>query len=337
MINLFSKLLDKHNEIDLSEMRYPGFHKKRAKEIELCVKNVANGKGWRDIQQCPLCNTQRRKILFTRFDINIVQCENCSLGYAQKFPIDVSDIYSHKEYLKIAKSDYLDNVEYRMHRFGRERLEIIMKHISLPHKKARILDIGCGTGWFLEAAKEAGFQVFGQEFGKDLSAFTAQRLGIKVWSVPLTEISLSEKFDVITLFDVLEHVSNPKEVIYGIKNHLSTNGIAIIFTPNLESLAFWKLKEQSSLVMPVEHLFYYTGKSLRMIFDQVGLAVIEFQTKGMDIPDLYSFYSEVMENNHIAEFLKENCSVLQAIVNEAKYANHMRFILKAKTLECKLQ
>lgn len=327
---MLSEALRNFISTDLNAMRFPGFLKKRAREIQQFVDNVAEGKGWRIMDACPLCGRRDRKILFSRCGIDIVQCSYCTAGYTGKFPLDSSDVHSHADYLPVAKSGYLDNVDYRKQRFAKERLALIAKHSNRPSNKTRILDIGCGTGWFLEAAREAGYQVSGQEVGRDLAAFTAKRLGVKVWNEPFTEIPGAEKFDVITLFDVIEHVPNPRAVIKAIEEHLHPSGVSLIFTPNLDSFAFWKLKEESSLVTPAEHLFYFTKRSLGILIADAGLEVLDFQTKGMDIPDLYSYYRDETKYSQVAEFLKENCSVLQAIIDEAKCANHMRFIVKKR-------
>jgi len=325
---MLSKTIKNFVPVDLKEMRFPGFLAKRSREIKQCVDNVVNGKGFRRISKCPICGCKKRHAVFSRCGIDILQCEGCTVGYTEKFPKENSDVYNHQDYLPIAKSDYLDNVKYRKERFAKERLAIIKKYSNKDPVKCSILDVGCGTGWFLEAAKAEGYAVFGQEFAKELGRFTAQRLGAKVWTEQFSRLKLKERFDVITLFDVIEHVPDPEGVLMSVKKHLKPKGIALIFTPNLDSFAFWKLKEHSSLVTPVEHLYYFTEKSLTMLIHKVDFEVVDFQTKGMDIPDIYSYYRDEVGLSQIADFLEENCSVLQAIIDEAKCANHMRVIIK---------
>jgi len=327
---MLKELLKEFKSIDVDQMRLPGFLQKREDEIKVCVDNVTNGKGLKNIDKCPLCGETKREFIFARFGINAVKCSGCGTGYMEKFPVDSGDVYRNDDYTPIAKSDYLDNVKYRQERFGKERIEILQKYLKKESKESRLLDVGCGTGWFLDLAQQYGFRVAGQEFSTELSRFTAERLGIQVWSDPITEIPVNEKFDAITLFDVIEHVPNPVAVIESIKEHLNKDGIALFFTPNLDSLGFWKLKERSSLVMPVEHLFYFTEKSLRMVFEKVGLEVEYFAAKGMDVPDLFSHYRDDLKNEAVADFLKENSDVLQAIIDASGKANHLRFIVRKK-------
>ena len=143
---MLSKLIARHLAVNLREMRPCGFDEKREKEIRQCVDNVLSGKGTVKIESCPICRSKKCKIIFSRFGINILQCQNCTLGYAERFPNDTSDIYSDDDYLPIASSDYLGNVEYRNKRFGSERLSIIKHYLPRSEDGAKLLDIGCGTG-----------------------------------------------------------------------------------------------------------------------------------------------------------------------------------------------
>ncbi len=324
---MFERVVKEYKSIDLDEMRFEGFLEKRAAEIKECVENVAKGKGWKDKKECPVCASRERQTIMSRYGFNVMKCFECGVGYMEKFPVDTGDVYSDVAYLPIAQSDYLDHVDYRQQRFAQERLDIIWQYMKKPAEQVRLLDVGCGTGWFLDSAKKSGFQTAGQEFGKDLAAFTAKRLGICVWSEPLTKIPVNEKFDVITLFDVIEHVPNPREVIQSIADHLNPGGISLLFTPNLDAFAFAKLKERSSLIMPVEHLFYFTIPSLKRLVDEAGLTVLKAETKGMDIPDIFSHYRDDLKNQAVADFLREHCSQLQAMIDASGCANHLRFIV----------
>ncbi len=324
---MFTKLLEDFISINLDEMRFPGFLAKRAKEIKICVENVSKGEGWKKVESCPICDSTDNKILFNRFNINIVQCENCTCGYPEIFPVNTADVYSDAEYLPIAQSDYLENVEYRKERFGKERLKLLASLYPKTLEECSILDVGCGTGWFLELAQEQGCQVFGQELGKDLAGFTSQRLGIQVWQGNLDTIK-NNQFDIITLFDVIEHVPNPKRVVNSIFRLLKKGGIALFFTPNLDSYGFKILKENSSLVMPVEHLFYFTPKSIKLLVETSGFSVEYFTTKGMDIPDIYSYYRDELNKEEVAQFLKNNANELQAMIDKSGCANHMRIAVR---------
>lgn len=323
-----TKALSDYIEIDFNSMRPPGFLEKEATQIHTNVSNVDCGHGWIPNVHCPACRSARRTVRLERFGRKVMQCLDCDVGYMDAFPADVEDVYSQTVYLESHEVNYLQNVDYRKKRFAMERLDIIRRHLRKPPSQARLLDVGCGTGWFLEVAKEKGFLVSGQEIGKQLAEYTSKKLGARIHTVPLAELPKSEVFDVITLFDVLEHVTDPRAVLKALRDHLNPGGIGVIFTPNLDSVGIGILRERSSLIMPAEHLFYFTPASLRRIIEETPLEVVEFQTKGMDIPDLYSYFRDDAHSQPVADFLAERGSILQAVIDSAGCANHMRFFVR---------
>ena len=325
---MLARYIKEYLPINLQELRFPGFDKKREQEIRRCIEKVRKGKGTRKIVRCPFCESLEREVIFSRFEMNILQCQACTLGYSEEFPVDTNDVYSDQDYLPIAISDYQDNAEYRKRRFGLERLSIIAQHLGREQRGARLLDVGCGTGWFLECARDAAFDVAGHELGRELAGFTSDRLGIEVWNQPLVEMAVDLPYDVITMFDVLEHVPNPKETLTHIYRLLKPGGIALFFVPNLDSLGFKILKGNSSLCMPVEHLFYFTETALRPVLEHVGFQTVYFATRGMDIPDLYSYYRDILDRPDVARFLEEIIGTLQPIVDGAGCGNHMRFVVR---------
>ena len=328
---MLSKLLSSYLPVDLTEMRPTGFSQRRYTEIERCVGNVRSGKGTRRNKICPLCGSPDRKVLFSRFEINILQCQVCSVGYSEEFPVDSAEIYSASEYLPIAKTDYLQNVSYRKERFGKERLEIIGKFLDKSPDQARLLDIGCGTGWFIQCAEDVGYIAVGQEIGKDLAEFARETTGVQIFSTPITDLPPIATYDVVTMFDVLEHLPNPLEVLQHVLKLLNPGGVLLFFVPNLDSIGFKVLRDQSTLCMPVEHLFYFTEESVQFLLGKTGLRVKMLETKGLDVADLYSFYSDVRESKELAAFLEDIVNVLQPIIDRAGCGNHMRVLAHKPT------
>jgi 2-polyprenyl-3-methyl-5-hydroxy-6-metoxy-1,4-benzoquinol methylase len=323
-----AKALRDYLEIDFNSMRAPGFLEKEASQIHTNVTNVDRGQGWIPNLHCPSCGSSRRKVRIERFGRKVLQCLDCDLGYMDAFPANVEDVYSTTGYLESHEINYLQNVDYRKKRFAMERLDIIRRHLNKPPTQAHVLDVGCGTGWFLEVAKEQGFIISGLEIGKQLAEYTSEKLGATIYTVPLAELPATAVFDVITMFDVLEHVNDPRTVLKALRDHLNPGGVGLIFTPNLDSVGITILGECSSLIMPAEHLFCFTPASLRRMIEETPLDVVDFQTKGMDIPDLYSYFRDVAVSQPVADFLAERGSILQAVIDSAGCANHMRFIVR---------
>lgn len=239
-------------------------------------------------------------------------------------PQNPDAVYSDEFYVDEMTETSFKNHSYRKQRFGQERLQLIHRFLGKKNTPT-LLDVGCGTGWFLESAQESGFKVFGQEFGKSIAAWTSNRLNIPVWTCLLRDIPEKFKFDVITMFDVLEHVPDPKALIREAKRLLRTNGFIMVFTPNLDSVGIQLMKESSSLIVPSEHLLYFTKSAVERLAKETGLALRYFCTAGIDLGDLASYYT-YKNDREMARACEKLYPALQPVIDAAEAANHMRFI-----------
>jgi len=144
-----------------------------------------------------------------------------------------------------------------------------------------ILDIGCGTGELLEFMKASGWEVCGIEPSKE--AFeSAKEKGIAVYNLSLEEfiqqkIGGEEKFDVVILTNVLEHVINPKKTLEEAVSLLKTRGVALIRVPNdfnkLQNMASSKVNKKQWWVAIPDHLYYFDFQSLEKVLRYCGLEV----------------------------------------------------------------
>jgi hypothetical protein len=157
-----------YSKINIEEMRPAGFHQSRNDAIDQLCQKVAQGGGWNDVKFCPGCSSTRRAKIMRKCGIDIFQCESCTLGYAASIPKNINDAYSDRKYLKQARQDYGQNINYRIERFAAERISILRRWSDRKPEDSHLLDIGCGIGWFLEAAGRQRFAVAGQELGLSL-------------------------------------------------------------------------------------------------------------------------------------------------------------------------
>lgn len=312
--------------IDLQEMRSDGFLEKINNRLREKQKKVDLKSGWKEIDRCPVCESEEKIPQFIKFGVEIFCCAICTLRYSSKIPICTNDIYSDEAYQPFAIESYMENVNYRKARFGKERLDIIRRFVSSENEKS-LLDVGCGTGWFLETAIENGFKVCGQELGKGLSEWTSKRLNIKVWNCSIQEINDALRFDVITMFDLLEHVENPVQLLLDCKRILADDGIILVFTPNFDSMAINVMGEHSNLIAPAEHLIYFTHNSVIELAQRTDLKLCYYKTCGIDLGDMKSYY-EWRNEPETAATCAKLYDIIQPVIDEAEAGNHMRFILK---------
>jgi 2-polyprenyl-3-methyl-5-hydroxy-6-metoxy-1,4-benzoquinol methylase len=141
-------------------------------------------------------------------------------------------------------------------------------------KKPQLLDIGTGTGALLEVANEFGFDATGLEPDKKFAQKAKER-GLKVINSTLEKARLpTHSFDIITMFDVLEHIPDLHSALSSIVKTIKPNGLLILSTPNTSSLSF-KLMDSYWPHFKKEHIYYFNPKSLKTLISPYGFITLK--------------------------------------------------------------
>ena len=165
----------------------------------------------------------------------------------------------------------------------------------------RILDVGCATGYFLEAAKNNGFQPFGVE----LSAYSAQLAQSKfgeaaVFNGILEQAPFAEKsFSVIAMSDLIEHVRYPIMTLKKAHQLLEDKGVLMIMTPNTDSPSHKRMKEKWTHYK-LEHFYYFNKASITKAAKEAGFEVVHYEhaKKSMNI-DYFHTQLNVYKNKYV--------------------------------------
>lgn len=146
-------------------------------------------------------------------------------------------------------------------------------------EKGKLLDIGCSYGFFLEAASEMGWDVYGVEPNPVSGTTVKERFGNKVF-IGFLENAPFEKhsFDVITLWDVIEHMPRPVEFLHRLKNYLRPNGILCLQVPNINSFISELKGAGWDWLSPGDHLYFFSPETIKQMIIQSGLEVIHVRT-----------------------------------------------------------
>jgi 2-polyprenyl-3-methyl-5-hydroxy-6-metoxy-1,4-benzoquinol methylase len=140
-----------------------------------------------------------------------------------------------------------------------------------PYKQTNnLLDLGCSNGLFLEVARKRGWNVYGTEYAQESIDYCAKN-NIKVFkSDQLPQEFFNLKFDVVTSFEVIEHINNPNEDMELVNKVIRKGGAFYFTTPNFNSLSRFILKEKWNVIDYPEHLSYYNPKSIHHLLSQHG-------------------------------------------------------------------
>lgn len=142
------------------------------------------------------------------------------------------------------------------------------------HGAGRLLDFGCGGGSFLLRMRAQGWQVTGVDCSDAPMARLRDRYGLRALTGTLPHPELApESFDVITMWQALEHIHQPLEVLRAACNLLVRGGKLIITVPNIDSMAFrWFGAAWNGLDLP-RHLIHFSPKTLRLMLYRAGFKV----------------------------------------------------------------
>ncbi|MCK4445452.1 MAG: methyltransferase domain-containing protein [Candidatus Marinimicrobia bacterium] len=225
---MLSRLLEKYILVDIGGMRASDFLANQERVEMKKLKYVREGHGWKTVDHCPVCDSRDYKHKLEKYGIPLVKCKNCELRFHTKIPADPNDIYQTTDYTVYSKGETEEHFNYRRERFGRERVRLLEEHCGDLSDKT-LLDVGCGNGYFLAAAKEVCKRCVGSEFSAHLRELAQEKTGVTIYSEPLEEFP-ERNFDIITVFDVIEHIPAPVSLMQAAANLLTPGGHILLCT-----------------------------------------------------------------------------------------------------------
>jgi len=247
---------------------------------------------------CPFCQEGSPKIRYRFQDCVILRCRNCTLMWLHPRPsrsqlYDIygsMEYYSNKEFFNKDKSKIYGYVDYLAERINKQygyrkivrkvKEHYLRKNLSSA-QKAKWLDAGCGLGFLMDVAFDEGFTVAGVEFSLPAIQYIRSKYTFPVKYGLLSEIDFSESYDVISMFDVIEHLIDPISDLQKLRQHIEDDGILIIQTMDCDSLASRLLgKKLEDFRRTREHLFFFNRSSLRKILEHCGWKILEVRLHG---------------------------------------------------------
>jgi 2-polyprenyl-3-methyl-5-hydroxy-6-metoxy-1,4-benzoquinol methylase len=193
----------------------------------------------------------------------LVRCRQCGLQYLNpRLKTDVV-IMGYSEGTDEA---FVSQNAARERTFAKS-LDLIER--SVP-QRGRLLDIGTAGGAFLKVAKERGWQVAGCEPNRWLAEWGSEHYGIPIQPGTIFDMSLPDgAFDVVTLWDVLEHTPDPKAVLRECRRVIKPNGLLIVNYPDINSLIARLMGRKWVFLLSV-HLYYFTVETIHKMLAETG-------------------------------------------------------------------
>ncbi|MFT7667378.1 MAG: 2-polyprenyl-3-methyl-5-hydroxy-6-metoxy-1,4-benzoquinol methylase [Planctomycetota bacterium] len=235
--------------------------------------------------QCALCGSTEARLRFQDEPYSVLDCLDCGLTYVspQLAPEAlINEVYG---------ADYWSSENPRTHGYGDYRgdQDLIRKTFErrwsalqrfFP-EPGRALDVGCATGSFLQLLRMQGWEVTGLEPSLPIALCAREQLGAEVvLNLTLEAAKLPEKsFDIVTLWDVLEHLPDPKAALIKVRRMLRPSGRLVIETQNIRSLFARALGRRWHHFKHREHLTHFHKDTLTRVLDEAGFQLIELRSR----------------------------------------------------------
>lgn len=233
---------------------------------------------------------------FVRYDFpehkkSIRECRRCRLMVLDPMPTpeELHQVYNegYFENEDLTQADasrvygYVDYISERINKqAGYQHICEQLQAFARPARKpARLLDYGCGLGFFLDAAYDHGFEVEGIEFNAYARDYIRKRYRYPVFGPD--EMGRGEKYDVITMFDVIEHLHEPFETIDQLRGLLNENGVLLLLTMDCTSVTSRLLGKRLEDFRRIrEHLYFFDRANLSSILEKHGFEVLKTESIG---------------------------------------------------------
>jgi len=220
--------------------------------------------------KCDLCGSNDFSLLFKGHDyryfspltFKVMRCNGCGLVCLNPRPKKIINYYPQQK--KVIKKDYF--LFLRPNR---------IKRIKRFKKGGRILDIGCGQGYFLFDMNKEGWEVYGNEISKTGCNFAREKLGLKnIYNSDFIPLDFPENFfDVVTMWHTLEHMKKPRKILERINRILKDDGVLIIESPDFSSLQSKFFKEKWYALNLPRHLYQFSPKVLEKLLKSIGFEI----------------------------------------------------------------
>lgn len=232
----------------------------------------------------------------------IVKCNSCGLVYINPRRAD-SDIL--EDYSKVVDDKYLNEKKYRILTFNKS-LELIKRYKI----GGRMLDIGCCIGTFLEAARKSGWETYGVEPSRWAAEYARKESGLNVLEGTVGECAkFGTDFDVITIWDAIEHMTDPLEDLRCAAGFLKKDGMLFFSTMNSGSFFTRFMGRRWPWYMDM-HLYYFEPKTIEKLLDKAGLKTVTITGYTHVISLDYLFYKLLYSSERLTRI---SSKILQAL------------------------
>ncbi len=230
--------------------------------------------------------------IITSFVVNRfrhVRCKNCNMVYVSprlKSSI-VDTLYNEQYYTEFYKIKLIPSIDYRRNVLAVNKFHQIARYFSQP---GRVLDIGSGVGEVLSVFQENNWNSTGIEFNEFAADYSRKEFGLSIMNRNIYDFDSSEKYDVIMLWGVLEHLSEPLKILKKVRELIMDTGILLLEVPSADSiLVRYYERTQKPVNRIIEgdrHIMLFSVQGFMEMTEKAGFFPVEVLSNGLDVSTL---------------------------------------------------
>jgi 2-polyprenyl-3-methyl-5-hydroxy-6-metoxy-1,4-benzoquinol methylase len=255
-----------------------------------------------NLEKCIVCGSSQfepflvcKDYTVSQENFNIVSCKSCGFKFTNPRPENsvIGDYYKAEEY--VSHSNTTKGVVNKLYHSVRnytlkQKLKLISSYVS----RGTMLDYGCGTGMFLNVCKNDGWETYGMEPDDNARKMSIEK-GLDVFSDKdkVSDRIADKKFNAITLWHVLEHVTDMEATLSFFKSKLNNDGVLIIAVPNHVSYDAQYYKEFWAAYDVPRHLHHFDINSMTSLVEKAGFKFQESKPMKFD-----SFYVSMLSEKY---------------------------------------
>ena len=290
------------------------------------------------LSKCPICEGENfsdflacTDYTVSKKEFKIVSCDQCQFRFTNPRPgkDEIGKYYESEEYISHSNTSK-GFINYLYQTVRKYTLIKKLQLINRQSEKGALLDIGCGTGEFLNTCEKGGWRVNGIEPGISARNFAKENYGLNVFPEEKIKEFEDKSFDVITMWHVLEHVHDLNDRLLDLKRLLKENGTLIIAVPNCNSLdASTYGRHWAAYDLP-RHLYHFRPEDIEKAFKKINMRLNTILPMRFD-----SFYVSLLsekyksgKSKYIRAFWNGLRSNFAAIKTGKKFSSQI-YILKS--------
>lgn len=231
------------------------------------------------LYRCSSCRTLQREKP-EEYYLEVIKCYNDEYygsGYTSRYGKDIGSDVEVMRRFAVRRMDVIENIYLREGEcegcgssmcYG-----CFVRNFAFSLRRKRVLDIGCGVGVFIEVAKSRGYSVKGIDINGSVLGLVSEYVRGDVEVADIKKFESDEKFDIVTMWYVLEHLPDPESVIRKVWGLLRYGGVFALSTPNGDGASARFVPKWYYSAVPEDHIFEFSPSSLSHLLRRNGFTV----------------------------------------------------------------